>query len=91
MRNIENRIERLEEIQRMRPACEDPVTMATLDLLSDDELAEVGGLFRSHGAEWTADLPLDAQARVLALLANAKDRAVQSSNTARARPGETRG
>lgn len=83
-----DRVTRLED--RFRPAqhFDDPITMAALDLLDDDELNEVGGLFRTHGVEWTADLPQDAQARVLALLAGAKARAVQLRNPASARTGE---
>lgn len=75
---LSDRITRLED--RLRPTQHDPVTMAALDLLDDDELNEVGGLFRTHGVEWTADLPQDAQAHVLALLAGAKARAVQFTN-----------
>lgn len=86
MKSLSKRVDRLEgSARRMRSACEDPVTITALDRLTDDELAEIGGLFRSHGAEWTADLPQEAQNRVLALLANAKDRAVQSANPAPAR------
>lgn len=79
---LSDRITRLED--RFRPTQHDPVTMAALDLLDDGELDEVGGLFRAHGVEWTADLPQDAQARVLALLDGAKARAVQSTNPATA-------
>lgn len=85
MRNLTVRLDKLEaDIRRTRSAHSDPVTMAALDLLDDDELNEVGGLFRTHGVEWTADLPQDAQARVLALLAGAKARAVQLRNPASA-------
>lgn len=76
--SLADRIARLEA--RHRPTESDPVTTSALDLLDDAELDEVGGLFRAHGAEWTADLPPTAQARVLALLACAKARAVQLGN-----------
>lgn len=82
---LSDRIARLEA--RHRTTESDPVTMAALDLLDDAELREVGDTFRTHAAQWTADLPQDAQARVLALLAGAKARAVQLANPAMARAG----
>lgn len=79
---LSDRITRLED--RFRPTQHDPVTAAALDLLDDDELNELGRLFRTHGVEWTAALPQDAQARVLALLDAGKARAVQSTDSATA-------
>lgn len=71
--SLADRIARLEDRHRRAPA--DPITAAGLALLDDAELDEVNGLFVTHGAEWTADLPPDAQDRVLALLDAAKARA----------------
>lgn len=86
---LADRVARLEAHRSASPA-DDLFAFDLLDRLTDDELAELGGLFRSHGAEYLAGMPADAQARALALLARAKVRLVQSSNQASARPGETR-
>ncbi|MEW6119384.1 MAG: hypothetical protein AB1593_04765 [Pseudomonadota bacterium] len=83
--SLADRIARLEARRPASPS--DPVTRAALELLDDAELAEVGDLFRAHGADWTADLPVDAQARIVALLNGAKARAVQSVNPATAQAG----
>jgi Mg/Co/Ni transporter MgtE len=69
---------------RHQRAPADPVLSADLDALTGDELDELDGLFKTHAADWTADLPPDAQARVLELLDAAKARAVQSVDSAAA-------
>lgn len=91
MKSMMARLDRLEtDVRRTRSAHSGPFADGVLDRLTDAELHELGDLFRRHGAEYLEDMPADAQARAMELLAAARARPVQSTNPAAARAGGTR-
>lgn len=73
---MERRLDKLEsDIRRVRSAHSDPITMAALDLLTDDELAEMRNLFNPHESQYWDEMPVDVQNRAMAILDSARARA----------------
>lgn len=88
MKNMMARLDRLEaDIRRTRSAHSDPFADGVLDMLTDDELRELGNLFRCHGVDELEGLPTDAYARAMEILSTARQRIHPARWPASSAPG----
>lgn len=88
MKSLSQRLDKLEsDIRRMRSAHSDPFADGVLERLTDDELRELGNLFRCHGVDGLEGLPSEALARAMELISTARQRSHPAPWPASSAPG----